>query len=73
MVNLATWMSRRTLLRSIDSARVKTAIENAEAGTSGHIRVSIAAPFWATPTKPQSGRSIDSGCTEPTIGTPFSF
>jgi uncharacterized membrane protein len=40
------WMSRRKLLGSIDAARVKSAIQKAERGTSGEIRVSVAAPFW---------------------------
>jgi uncharacterized membrane protein len=39
-------MSRSKLLSSIDVARVKRAIEQAERGTSGEIRVSLAAPFW---------------------------
>jgi uncharacterized membrane protein len=39
-------MTRQQLLRSIDSAKVKTAIEQAEDQTSGEIVVSVAPFFW---------------------------
>jgi uncharacterized membrane protein len=39
-------MTRKQLLRSIDDARVKTAIEKAELQTSGEIVVSVAPFFW---------------------------
>jgi uncharacterized membrane protein len=46
MVTNPRWTSRRALLRSIDSARVKRAIETAEKDTSGQICVSFAPFFW---------------------------
>ena len=39
-------MTRQQLLKSIDSERVKTAIEQAEDQTSGEIVVSVAPFFW---------------------------
>ena len=39
-------MTRQQLLRSIDSPRVKAAIEQAEVQTSGEIVVSVAPFFW---------------------------
>ena len=39
-------MTKRKLLRSIDTARVKAAIDNAERRTSGEISVSVARLFW---------------------------
>jgi uncharacterized membrane protein len=39
-------MTRKQLLRSIDDARVRTAIERAELQTSGEIVVSVAPFFW---------------------------
>ena len=39
-------MTRKQLLRSIDDARVKSAIERAELQTSGEIVVSVAPFFW---------------------------
>ena len=41
-------MTRRQLLRSIDSERLKEAIRNAEARTSGEICVSVAPLFWGS-------------------------
>ncbi len=41
-----TLRSRRKLLKTIDVARVKKAIEEAERRTSGEIRVSVAPFFW---------------------------
>lgn len=40
--------TRRRLIRSIDHARIETAIAAAEAETSGEIRVSIAPFFWGS-------------------------
>ena len=39
-------MTKGQLLRAIDSARVKEAIDNAERRTSGEISVSVAPLFW---------------------------
>jgi uncharacterized membrane protein len=39
-------MTRKQLLRSIDDARVRAAIEQAERQTSGEIVVSVASYFW---------------------------
>jgi uncharacterized membrane protein len=44
-------MTRKQLLRSIDSERVKTAIEMAERQTSGEIVVSVAPYFWGNVNK----------------------
>ena len=41
-------MTRQQLLKSIDSGRVKTAIEQAEDQTSGEIVVSVAPFFWGS-------------------------
>jgi uncharacterized membrane protein len=41
-------MTRRQLLRNIDTARVKAAIVNAEHRTSGEIVVSVAPIFWGS-------------------------
>lgn len=41
-------MTRRQLLASIDTARVKEAIEQAEHQTSGEIAVSVAPFFWGS-------------------------
>ena len=41
-------MTRRQLLRSIDSDKVKAAIEQAEDQTSGEIVVSVAPFFWGS-------------------------
>ena len=41
-------MTRKQLLRSIDSGRVKAAIQNAERQTSGEIVVSVAPFFWGS-------------------------
>jgi uncharacterized membrane protein len=41
-------MTRQQLLKSIDSERVKTAIERAEDQTSGEIVVSVAPFFWGS-------------------------
>jgi len=51
-------MSRRRLLQSIDAARVKSAIQMAEQGSSGHVRVSVAAPFWGD-TQEAAWRAFD--------------
>jgi uncharacterized membrane protein len=39
-------MTRRQLMRVIDTDRIEDAITRAEQGTSGEIRVSVAAFFW---------------------------
>jgi uncharacterized membrane protein len=39
-------LTRRRLLRSIDAARIKQAIEEAERQTSGEVRVSVSTFFW---------------------------
>jgi uncharacterized membrane protein len=39
-------LTRRQLLRAIDGARIKQAIAEAERGTTGEIRVSVAPFFW---------------------------
>jgi uncharacterized membrane protein len=39
-------MTRKQLLRTIDDARIKAAIEQAELQTSGEIVVSVASFFW---------------------------
>ena len=41
-------MTRKQLLRSIDAARVKNAIEQAENQTSGEVVVSVAPFFWGS-------------------------
>lgn len=40
------FLTRKGLLRAIDSARVEDAIRQAERATSGEIRVSVARFFW---------------------------
>ena len=55
MVTGLRWMSRRRLLATVDAAQVKGAIERAEGGTSGEIRVSVAAPFWGDARKAANG------------------
>jgi uncharacterized membrane protein len=55
MVTKLRWTSRRKLLQSVDAARVKSAIEQAERGTSGEVRVSVAAPFWGDAQKAAKG------------------
>ncbi|WP_005035189.1 TPM domain-containing protein [Holophaga foetida] len=40
------WMTRRSLVKCLDQARIVAAIESAERATSGEIRVSVAPFFW---------------------------
>jgi uncharacterized membrane protein len=40
--------SRRKLMKAVDAARVKQAVEEAECQTSGEIRVSVAPFFWGS-------------------------
>jgi uncharacterized membrane protein len=41
-------VTRRTLLRRLDHARLEAAIAEAEAGTTGEIRISVAGLFWGS-------------------------
>jgi uncharacterized membrane protein len=40
------FMNKRGMVRTIDTARIKSAIEEAERRTSGEIRVSVSRFFW---------------------------
>lgn len=44
-------MTRRKLLRVLDTSRIREAIQNAEQRTSGQIRVSVSTLFWGDPRK----------------------
>jgi uncharacterized membrane protein len=51
-------MTRRQLMRVIDSAAIENAITRAERGTSGEIRVSVAPFFWGR-VRPTADRAFE--------------
>jgi len=57
-------MTRRQLLRSIDSARVTRAITRAELQTSGEIAVSVAPFFWGSVEKAAQKAFVRLGITQ---------
>jgi len=57
-------MTRKQLLRAIDSDRIKAAIESAERQTSGEICVSVAPLFWGSVEKAADKAFVRLGMTE---------